>query len=615
MGMRPPYGFGRMRFNEEDMVKPDISWPFIKRILSYFKPYWMQMLVVFISIAVVSILGLVPPLLTKNIIDKALPGKDLKLLSILVSASFGATVLLNLINVGQNYLNTWISRHIIFDLKNQMFKHLQYMPTSFFATVKPGEIMTRMTGDIGGIQGVINDTAISLARNVFVLVTTAVALISMNWKLSIVGMIVVPLFIIPTRKVGKVRWKIALESQQKASELNQIIQEVLSISGSTLMKLFTKEKDEYKNFEKVNLDSTKLQIKEMMAGRWFRMAMDIFTTMGPMIIYFYGGYLFIKDELSVGAIIAFVTLLNRLYGPVTQLSNIHVDITRSMALFQRIFEYFDKDHEIKDTPGALALPPVKGEIVFENVYFSYNKDVEVLKNINVKVEPGQMLALVGPSGAGKTTITNLIPRIYDAVSGKIKIDGIDIRDVTLESLRSQIGVVTQDTYLFNDTIKNNLLYACKDATDEQIIEACKAAYIHDFIMSLPNGYSTIVGNRGIKLSGGEKQRISIARVILKNPAIIILDEATSSLDSLSESLIQKALVLLLKNRTSIVIAHRLSTIMAADKILVIKDGTVAESGKHEELLVKGTIYKELYEKQFKFKAEKNEQQRVYSDLE
>ncbi len=606
MGMRPFGGWNRMHFNEEDLVKPEITWPFIKRILKYFVPYWKQMLAVFAAISAAAALGLVPPLLTRSIIDKALPGKDMQMLTFMILASFGATVLLNLFNVMQNYLNTWISRHIIYDMKNSMFKHLQYMSTAFFSTAKPGEIMTRMTSDISGIQSVVNDTVVNLLRNIVVLAVTAAALFNMNWKLSVVGMIIIPLFIFPTRKVGKVRWKIALETQQKTSELNQLIQEILSISGSTLMKLFTKEKAEYASFSKTNLESANLQIREAMAGRWFRMIMEIFTTMGPMIIYFYGGYLFIKGELTIGSIIAFVALLGRLYGPVTQLSNIHVDITRSMALFQRIFEYFDKEQEIRDRENASLIDDVRGDIEFRNVSFSYNEGVEVLKDISFRIEPGRMLALVGPSGAGKTTITSLIPRLYDYRKGNIYLDGRDIKDISLESLRSRIGVVTQDTYLFNDTIWKNLIYAKESTTREEIEEACKAAYIHDFIMTLPDRYDTVVGNRGIKLSGGEKQRISIARVILKDPSIIILDEATSSLDSVSESLIQKALVPLLCNRTSIVIAHRLSTIMAADRILVIDNGVVAESGKHEELLSKSRIYRNLYEKQFKVNGKETE---------
>ena len=605
MGGPPPMGGGgwrRMQYSDEKVKMPKVTKEMLVRIGRYFLPYWKHILLVFVCITVSSLLGLVPSMLTKDIVDKALPGKDMKLLTMLILASFGATILLSLIGVAESFLNTWISTHIIYDMKNKMYKHLEYMSLKFFTTVKPGEIMTRMTSDIGGIQSVFNGTLVSILQNILVLVTTAVTLVSMNWKLAIVGMFVIPMFVAPTRKVGKVRWKIASETQKKVAELNEIIQETLSISGSTLVKLFTKEKEEYDDFEKLNKEVTRLQIKESIAGRWFMMVRRVFTTMGPMLIYFYGGYLFIQDEITVGEIIAFVTLLNRLYGPVQSLSNIHIDITRSLALFERIFEYFDLKHEITDKPDAITMPDIKGLIEFENVSFAYTDQKQTLKNISFTIKPGEMAALVGPSGAGKTTITNLIPRLYDVNGGCVKIDGIDIRDVTLESLRSQIGVVTQDTYLFNDTIKNNLLYARKDATDDELIAACKAANIHDFIMSLPDGYDTIVGNRGVKLSGGEKQRVSIARVILKNPRIVILDEATSSLDSMSEALIQDAIQPLLENRTCIAIAHRLSTVIAADHIFVIKDGELVEAGKHEELVKKGGVYKELYDTQFKGKV-------------
>jgi len=309
--------------------------------------------------------------------------------------------------------------------------------------------------------------------------------------------------------------------------------------------------------------------------------------------------LFIKGEISIGSIIAFVALLGRLYSPVSQLSNIHIDVTRSLALFNRIFDYLDQKQEIEDNLDAISFGPIKGKVEFEKVHFSYNGEVKVLEDISFSVDPGTMVALVGPSGAGKTTITNLIPRLYDVIDGSIKIDDMDIRNVSLESLRKQIGIVMQEPYLFNDTIEENLRYGKSDATEEEIIRACKAAYIHDFIMTLPQKYKTLVGNRGIKLSGGEKQRVSIARVILKNPRIIILDEATSSLDSVSEEYIQKAMVPLLSNRTSFVIAHRLSTVLASDQILVIENGIVEEIGKHEELIKKEGLYKQLYETQFR----------------
>jgi len=592
-------GIGRLRFADENIEMPKVTKKMLSRILSYFIPYWKRMLLVIGCIIVTSTLGLVPPILIKNIIDKALPQKDFKLLSLFIFVSIGITIILGLLQVAQSYLSIWISKHIMLTMKNQMFSHLQRMSLNFYSAAKPGEITTRLTSDIDGIQDIFNSTVVNALSSIFVLSSTAIVLVTMNWKLAIVGMIILPTFIFPTRKVGKLKWKIATKSQERISDLNQIIQETFSISGAVLTKIFTKEKDEYEKFEQVNEEVANLQIRESIVGRWFRMTITTFISIGPMLIYFYGGYLFIKGEISIGSIIAFVALLGRLYSPVSQLSNIHIDVTRSLALFNRIFEYFDQKQEIEDSRDAIRLETIKGKVDFEKVHFSYNSEVKILEDISFSVDPGTMVALVGPSGAGKTTITNLIPRLYDVIDGSVKIDDQDIRDVTLESLRKQIGIVMQEPYLFNDTIEENLRYGKSDATEEEIIKACKAAYIHDFIMTLPENYKTVVGNRGIKLSGGEKQRVSIARVILKNPRIIILDEATSSLDSVSEEYIQKAMVPLLSNRTSFVIAHRLSTVLASDQILVIENGIVVELGRHQELINKEGLYKQLYETQFK----------------
>lgn len=592
-------GFGRMRFMDEEAVMPKVTKEMMARIVKCFIPYWKHMFGAIILIIISAILGLVPPILIKNIVDNALPQKNMRLLIVLILVSIVTTVFIGLLQVGQNYLNTWISKHIILNMKDDMYKHLQSMSLAFFSLAKPGEIITRLTSDINGIQDIFNSTVVNVLNSIFVLITTTVVLITMNWKLAIVSILILPVFIIPTRKVGKVRWKIAAKSQEKIEELNQIIQETLSISGAVLSKIFTKEKDEYESFKRINKEVTKLQIKESLAGRWFFMTIGTITSMGPMLIYFYGGYLFIQDEISIGSIIAFVALLGRLYGPVTQLSNMHIDITRSLALFDRIFEYFDKKVDIIDKPNAIEVNKIKGSIEFKEVSFSYNNSIMAINGISFDVKPGNIVALVGASGSGKTTVTNLVPRLYEVTNGSITIDGIDIRDITLQSLRGQIGIVMQEPYLFNDTIEENLRYGKKDASEEEIVNACKAAYIHDFIMTLPEGYKTIVGNRGIKLSGGEKQRISIARVILKNPSIIILDEATSSLDSISETFIQKAMVPLLKGRTSFVIAHRLSTVLAADQILVMNKGQIVERGNHEELLKIEGVYKELYDTQFK----------------
>lgn len=596
MGYGGP-GHGKLKF-DDDEAKPDISKTLLLRIVKYFLPYWKQTLLVMIVLCITAVLGLLPPILIQHIIDRALPDKNLQLLVLLVLASLGTTVVSGLLGVLQNYLNSFISQNIVHDMKNQMYRHLQGMPLQFFSGVRQGEVITRMTSDIAGIQGVFNSTIVNFASNLFILTTTAATLFIMNWKLALLGILVVPLFIMPTRKMGNVRWKLAKETQEKISEQNQIIQETLSLSGYMLMKLFTKEDTELAGFRTVNAQATRLQIRESMAGRWFMLVLTTFTSIGPMLIYLYGGYLFIQGELTVGAIITFVALLGRLYGPVMQMTNLYVDVNRSVALFERIFDYFDMDPLIVDSPLALPSSAEGQDIVFEKVDFAYQPDKPALRGISFTAAAGSLTALVGPSGAGKTTITSLIPRLYELDSGVIRIGSKDIREFTLHSLRSQIGLVTQDTYLFNGTIQENLLYASAGATEAEMIAACEAAYIHEFIMKLPEGYNTVVGNRGIKLSGGEKQRISIARVLLKNPPIIIMDEATSSLDTVSEFYIQQAMHQLLLGKTSIVIAHRLSTIMAADTILVVQDGTIVESGQHASLLADNGVYRDLYNKQF-----------------
>ena len=603
-GFGPGGGLGPRGFltEEEKANKPKVTWPLIKRILSYLKPYWLQFTLVFLAILLSSVVGLLPSIITGKIVDEALVGKDMKLLIELLLIAFVTMVVSKVVGVLESWINSWISVRIIFDMKNQMYKHLQYMPHSFFTTEKQGDIITRMNTDISGVSSVISGTLQSIVSNIATVVTTLVALFSMSWKLAIVGIIVIPILVLPTKSAGQKRWKLLSKSQEKNDELNQLINETLSVSGSLLVKLFAREEKEYDKFVKVNEEVTDLSFKEQQSGRWFHVIMGMFTEVGPLLIYFAGGYFIISGLdplLTVGTITATVSLINRLYRPVESLLNIGVDFTRSLALFTRIFDYFDRESTIVSPENGMK-PDVKNrDIVFEHVAFSYAPDVPLLKDVNFKVPGGKMYAIVGPSGSGKSTIVNLIPRLYDVVSGRVTIGTLDVRAFDLHYLRDSIGVVTQETYLFNGSIKENLLYAKEDASDEEIYEACKTASIHDFIMSQPDKYDTLVGNRGLKLSGGEKQRISIARVMLKNPKILILDEATSALDSISENAIQDALEILMQGRTSIVIAHRLSTILKADKILVVADGSIKEQGTHEELLNAGGIYRELYETQFR----------------
>ena len=589
--------------DEEKQNAPKITKELIFRILKYLKPYWFQMLIVFAIIILSSVMGLLPSLITAQIIDKAILGKDFELLIKLVVLAIITLAASNIVGVFESYINSWISQRIVYDMKNEMFEHLQAMPHSFFTSEKQGDIITRMNSDISGVSSVISRTLTDIVSNVCTVVTTIVALFNIDAKLSIIGILVIPLLVLPTKSAGKNRWQLLSQSQAKNDELNDIINESLSVSGSLLIKLFTQEKAINEKFRRTNKEVTNLQTKESRAGSWFRVIMGIFTNLGPLLIYLAGGYLIIRlndTAVTVGTITATVNMINRLYRPVESLLNVSVDMTRSMALFTRIFGYLDMIPGVRNQ--NIVIKPSfakKTDISYEDVEFYYSQDVPLIKHLSFNVPTGKMYAIVGPSGSGKSTVVNLLPRLYDVKSGAVKINNSDVRDIDLTYLRSNIGMVTQEAYMFNGTIKENLLFAKADATQEEIENACKIANIHDFIVSQPDGYDTQVGNRGLKLSGGEKQRLSIARVILKDPKILILDEATSALDSISESSIQNALDVLMENRTSIVIAHRLSTILQADRILVISDGRIVEEGQHEELIAMNGVYKQLYETQFR----------------
>jgi len=589
--------------DEEKQNAPKITKELIFRILKYLKPYWFQMLIVFAIIILSSVMGLLPSLITAQIIDKAILGKDFELLIKLVILAIITLAASNIVGVFESYINSWISQRIVYDMKNEMFEHLQAMPHSFFTSEKQGDIITRMNSDISGVSSVISMTLTNIVSNICTVVTTIVALFNIDAKLSIIGILVIPLLVLPTKSAGKNRWQLLSQSQAKNDELNDIINESLSVSGSLLIKLFTQEKAINEKFRKTNKEVTSLQTKESRAGSWFRVIMGIFTNLGPLLIYLAGGYLIIRlndTAVTVGTITATVNMINRLYRPVESLLNVSVDMTRSMALFTRIFGYLDMIPSVRNQ--NIVIKPSfakKTDISYEDVEFYYSQDVPLIKHLSFHVPTGKMYAIVGPSGSGKSTVVNLLPRLYDVKSGAVKINNSDVRDIDLTYLRSNIGMVTQEAYMFNGTIKENLLFAKANATQEEIENACKIANIHDFIVSQPDGYDTQVGNRGLKLSGGEKQRLSIARVILKDPKILILDEATSSLDSISESSIQNALDVLMENRTSIVIAHRISTILQADRILVISDGRIVEEGQHEELIAMNGVYKQLYETQFR----------------
>ena len=597
--MPGPVG-SRFLTEEEKANQPKVTPVLLKRVFSYLKPYSKQLFLVLLCIIISSFFSLLPSMITGKIIDDGLVKQDFRALVYYIVLSLIVTLLASLIGVAETYINTWIAQHITYDMRNQMYSHLQKMSQRFFTTNNQGDIITRMTSDIDGVKAVITNTFSSILSNSITLIIAMIAMFQKNWILAIVGMIIVPVFTIPTRSAGKRRWSITKESQQVNDEVNGILNETLSVSGQLLVKLFGKERYEYERYEQANRRMIGLNIKESMAGRWFRVVLTTFTSIGPMLIYLVGGILMMKynSSLTIGDISVLVALLGRMYMPVNSLLNIQVDWIRSMALFTRIFDYFDIPVEIENAPDAVTPESVTGDVVYEHVEFSYDESKKILKDINFTLNAGKSIAIVGPSGSGKSTIVNLIPRLYDVDAGSVTFDGIDVRKLDLGFLRNQVGVVSQETYLFNGTVRDNLLYAKPDASEEDMIEALKKANIWDFISSQEKGIDTEVGNRGLKLSGGEKQRISIARIILKDPTIFIFDEATSALDSISEKKIQDAIDPIIRSKTSILIAHRLSTILAADEILVVKDGTIVERGTHKELLNKEGIYRELYETQF-----------------
>ncbi len=605
----PPQGGGFRRgprrelTPEEKKAMPKLTWPLIKRVLSWMVPYKWKFALVLVCIVISGALGVLPSILTGQMIDQGLYGGDVSMLIKLALLSFGVLIISQLVSAGETMLTTWIGQYITFDMRNRMYRHLQKMGHRFFTSNYQGDIITRMTEDIGGVQSVITHTFLNVFSNFATVIIVAITLFQKNWVLALVGAALVPFSIFPTRAVGKKRWKIADETQQQRDKSNQILHESLSVSGQLLVKLFTNEDKEYEDYKQINKKAAKLAIKERLVGLWFWRTLAVFRSMGPLLIYVAAGllmYRFGMPDLSVGDVTVMVTLLNRLYHPVDQLLNIQADVMRSMALFSRIFEYFDMKPDVVSPENGYLPQEVRGDVAFEGVFFSYSPEKPLLRDLTFRADAGKTIAIVGASGSGKSTTVNLIPRLFDVDEGKVLVDGVDVRDWDLTALRKQIGMVTQETYLFNDTVRANLLYAKWDATEEELIKACQDANIHDFIMSLPEGYDTQVGNRGFKLSGGEKQRISIARAILKNPKILVLDEATSSLDSISESLIQDAISPLLDGRTSIVIAHRLTTILAADEILVVDQGKIVERGTHAQLVEQNGVYRQLYETQFRY---------------
>lgn len=476
--------------------------------------------------------------------------------------------------------------------------------------------MARINNDVNAVRGVATGTLVTIASNLATLTATSIALFTRSWKLALLSLVVVPAFYLPSRIVGGIRRRLSTETQESQASLLAFLTERLHLGGSILTNIFGQREADALSFADTSARVRDLTIRQSVVGRWLRMILMVFSAVGPALVYWYGGYQVIREELTPGLLVAFAALLTLLYRPLVQLASVYVDIQASFAVFERIFEYLDTEPDVREKPEPERLDQVRGHIVLENVCFTYprppalpsEEEVEpgvaeaqvpfALRNVSFEIRPGEKVALVGPSGAGKTTITYLVPRFYDPSEGRIKLDGHDLRDLAQEDLRKHIGMVTQETFLFHASIRENLLYARPEATESEMVEACRAANIHDFIVSLPEGYETAVGERGFRLSGGEKQRVSIARALLNDPSVLILDEATSSLDATSEHLIQEALEKLLRGRTSLVIAHRLSTILSSDRIVVMDSGELVEMGTHGELLARGGLYARLFEQQF-----------------
>jgi ATP-binding cassette subfamily B protein len=575
-----------------------------RRIVRLFAPYRVRLAAVMGLIVVGSVLGIISPFLLRAVLDTALPNHDAKLLTELVLGMIGISVVTAALSVWQTYISNVIGQRVMHDLRAAVYQHLQRMSLAFFTRTRTGEVQSRIANDIGGIDSVVTTTATSIAQNATTVIASLAAMVLLDWRLAVISLVFVPPFVLLTRRVGQMRRKITTERQRRLADLSSLVSESLSVSGIMLGKTMGRGHDLADRFTTESREIAEIEVRSRMAGRWMMSTIQMVFAIQPAIVYWLAGQSFLSgsNAISIGTAVAFAQLLTRLLFPIQSLLSTGADVEASLALFDRIFEYLDLPVDIVEAehPVQLRADEVLGEVRFEDLSFQYGgptagEDARpwTLQHIDLVVPAGTRTAIVGETGAGKTTLGYLVARLYEPQQGRVTIDGIDVRDASLESLAATVGVVSQETYLFHASVRENLRFARPEATDEEIEDAARSAQIHELIASLPEGYDTIVGERGYRFSGGEKQRMAIARTVLRNPPVLVLDEATSSLDTQTEAAVQAALERLAQGRTTITIAHRLSTVRDADQIVVLDHGGVVERGTHDELLERGGVYAAL----------------------
>jgi ATP-binding cassette subfamily B protein len=566
----------------------------LRRIVRLFVPYRRRLGAVLALILLSSALGAVSPFLVREIFDEALPERDTALLNLLVGGLIAIAIVTGALGVLQTWLSNVVGQRVMHDLRAQVYRHLQRLSLAFFTRTRTGEVQSRIANDIGGIQTVVTSTATSIVSNVTTVVAAVVAMFLLDWRLALFSLALLPVFVLLTRRVGQERRRITTTRQRTMADMSALVEESLSVSGVLLGKSMGRGDELADRFERESSQLAELEVRQRMAGRWVMASIQTSFSVMPALVYWFAGQPFLDASISLGTVVAFTTLQTRLFFPVGSLLTVQIDVQTSLALFDRIFEYLDLPVEIREREDAKPLPPCRGDVTFERVWFRYDPEGEwTLRDVSFDVPSGTRTAIVGETGSGKTTLGYLAARLYDVDRGRVLLDGIDVRDVTFESLARTVGVVSQETYLFHATVRENLRFARPEATDEEIEAAARAARIHDLIARLDEGYDTMVGERGYRFSGGEKQRIAIARTILRNPPVLVLDEATSSLDTRTERAVQEELDRLSEGRTTITIAHRLSTIRDADQIVVLDRGEVVERGTHDQLLELGGLYAAL----------------------